>query len=237
MYTPITGGTLLAAGTGTSGAPSIDDVTFTVALPFTFNFNNVAHTTVQVQSNGHIAFGALTTNSYSPLSSTITNAGYVAAIASDLQGGWNFVGTRTSGSPVITGVSNLGPVQVGDFLSGTGIPAGATVVSISGSDITMSANATSSGTTTGINAVGPWTQMRWEVQGASPNQVFIAQWQNFKRFGTAATTNQHVRLNFQIRLHENGNVECVYGDCSPGLSTSTITLQVGLRGPTNVFAT
>jgi hypothetical protein len=237
VYTPITGGTLLAAGTGTSGAASIDDVTFTVALPFTFTFNNVAHTTVQVQSNGHVAFGTLTTNTYTPLSSTVANAGYVAAIAGDLQGGWNFIGTRTSGSPVITGVSNLGPVQVGDFLSGTGIPTGATVVSISGSDITMSANATSSSATAGINAVGPWTQMRWDVQGTSPNQVFIAQWQNFKRFGTTTTSTQHLRLNFQIRLHENGNVECVYGDCSPGLSTSTGTLQVGLRGPTNVFAT
>ena len=237
VYTPITGGTVLATGTGSTGAASIDDVTFTVPLPFTFTFNGVGHTTVQVQSNGHIAFGALTTTSYTPLSSTIANAGYVAAIAGDLQGGWNFLGTRTSGSPVITGVSNLGPVQVGDFLSGTGIPAGATVVSISGSDITMSANATSSGATTGISAVGPWTEMRWEVQGSSPNQVFIAQWQNFKRFGTTAATAQEQRLNFQIRLHENGNVEYVYGDCSPGLSTSTGALQVGLRGPTNVFAT
>jgi len=237
VYTPITGGTVLGTGTGSAGAASLDDVTYSVTLPFTFNFNGVGHTTVQVQTNGHIGFGTLATNSYTPLSSTVANAGYAAAIAGDLQGGWCFLGSRTTGSPVITGVSNLGPVQVGDFLSGTGIPTGATVVSISGSDITMSANATSTGATTGINAVGPWTELRWEVLGTSPNQVFVAQWQNFKRFGSTAATTQHLNLNFQIRLHENGNVECVYGSCSPGVSTSTGTLQVGLRGATNVFAT
>jgi len=75
---------VLATGTGATGGASIDNVTFPVTLPFTFNYNGVGHTTVQVQSNGHIAFGTIGTTSFTPLTDTIANAGYAAAIAGDL---------------------------------------------------------------------------------------------------------------------------------------------------------
>ena len=56
--------------------------------------------------------------------------------------------TITSGSALmtLTGASTLG-IKSGDLIAGTGIPAGTTVVSISGNTITMSQKATTSGNT------------------------------------------------------------------------------------------
>lgn len=55
-------------------------------------------------------------------------------------------GTTTSGSPSITAATSIVGVSAGMGVSGTGIPVGATVVSATGSTITISANATASGT-------------------------------------------------------------------------------------------
>lgn len=56
-------------------------------------------------------------------------------------------GAKTSGSAVITGLSDTSKMQVGDFASGTGIQAGATISSIdSGSQITLSSTLTASET-------------------------------------------------------------------------------------------
>jgi hypothetical protein len=56
-------------------------------------------------------------------------------------------GTTTSGSKVVTGLSGTSDLAVGMAVSGTGIPSGATISSIdSGTQITLSANATASGT-------------------------------------------------------------------------------------------
>lgn len=58
-------------------------------------------------------------------------------------------GTRTNGSPVITGLPSTSSMDVGHFVYGTGIPAGAKIESIdSGTQITLTANASSSGTST-----------------------------------------------------------------------------------------
>ena len=49
---------------------------------------------------------------------------------------------------------------------------------------------------------------------------------------STGTISQHVNLNFQIRLNEGSQViEAAYGDCSPGVATTTTRFQVGLRGP------
>jgi hypothetical protein len=80
--------------------------------------------------------------------------------------------------------------------------------------------------------------LRWEEVGVAPNREIVFQWSNFRRFGTGLTVNNGTNLNFQIRLHENGEIRCVYGSCSPGVAgvTTTAIHQVGLRGPTNAFA-
>jgi hypothetical protein len=231
-YTPITGGTLL--GTATSANP-LDDVTFSVTLPFAFPYDNATHTQVQVQTNGHLWFGPTSNlgNIYAPLTSTATTPGFVAACGRDLQGGYVCAGNRTVGSNLITNVSSIGPLQVGDELAGGGIPAGATITAIVGNTITMSAAATATVTAGAVTAYGPWSELRWEVVGAAPAREFVAQWANFRRYGSTLTTNDGTVLNFQIRLRENGDIRCVYGVCSPGVAgvTTTTRHHVGLRGP------
>jgi hypothetical protein len=234
-YTPVTAGTIL--GTATS-ANTLDDTTFGVTLPFPFPYEGIPQTQVQVQTNGHLAFGTATTTTYTPLSSTTVTPGYVSACGRDLQGGYVFASTVTLGTDQMT-VSAVGPLQVGDVIVRTGVPTGTTILAIAGTTITMSANATASSTNATTTAYGPWSNIQWELQGTAPNQEFVVQWSNFRRFSTSLTTNNGTYLNFQIRLHENGEIRCVYGDCSPGVSgvTTTVLHQVGLRGPTNAFAT
>lgn len=242
-YTPITGGTVVDSGRGTTGAASLDDVIFNLpdgTIPFTFTFDGNGYTGLNISSNGFITFGATppTTSTYTPISATTTYNGAISAFGRDLQAGWVTSGDRTTGSAVISNIANLGPAQVGDFISGTGIPAGATIISIAGNEITMSANATSTGTLGPVQVIGPWANIRYETLGTAPNRVFVLQYSNFKRFGTTLTTVQHMSLNFQFRLYETSNkIEIVYNNCSPGLTTFATVNQVGLRGPNNTFAT
>lgn len=64
-------------------------------------------------------------------------------------------GTRVSGSPIITSLSSTANMRVGYFVFGTGIASGTTILSInSGTQITLSANASSTGTSTVITS--PW---------------------------------------------------------------------------------
>jgi hypothetical protein len=64
-------------------------------------------------------------------------------------------GTRVSGNNVITSLSSTANMRVGYYVFGTGIPSGTTIDTINSStQITLSTNATSSGTSTVI--VSPW---------------------------------------------------------------------------------
>ena len=65
-------------------------------------------------------------------------------------------GTRSSGSPTITGLSDTSNMQVGYYVGGSGIGVGTTILSIGVNQITLSANASSSGTSTVI--VSPFPQ-------------------------------------------------------------------------------
>jgi hypothetical protein len=236
-YSPITGGTLIATATS---AITLDDTTYPVTLPFPFTYDGAVQTQVQIQTNGHLQFGATSPGTtYTPISATTVAAGYVSACGRDLQGGYVFGANIATGTNQMTNVSANGPIQVGDVLVATGVPAGTTITAIVGNTITLSANATATTTNVSVTAYGPWSELRWELVGTSPNQEFVAQWSNFRRFGTGLTVNNGTVLNFQIRLHENGEIRCAYGTCSPGVAgvTTTALHQVGLRGPTNAFAT
>lgn len=240
VYTPITGGTILGTATGATGAAALDDISWAVTLPFAVQFELATHTQVQVQTNGHIAFSAVPiANTFTPLSVFFPIPGFVAACASDLQGGYTFASTSVTGTNTLTNVSAVGPLQVGDAITRTGVPAGTTITAIAGNTITMSANATASSTGLVTTCVGPWSEVRWETVGTAPSREVVFQWSNFQRYGAGLTVNNGTRLNFQIRLHENGEIRCVYGDCSPGTAgvTSTAVHQVGLRGPNNTFPT
>lgn len=64
-------------------------------------------------------------------------------------------GSRTSGSGVVTGLSDTTKMAAGMYVSGTGIPAGTTIATVdSSTQITLSQNSTA--TTTGDIVVAPW---------------------------------------------------------------------------------
>ncbi|HEY0110941.1 MAG TPA: hypothetical protein VGB67_14980, partial [Fibrella sp.] len=141
---------------------------------------------------------------------------------------------RTTGSPVLTSVANTAGLAVGQTVTGTGIPAGTTITAISGTTVTLSANATSTSTTAfNIAAYGSAT-IKTDVIGTAPNRTFIIEWANFQRFNVPGS-----QLNFQIHLDEGGGVasaqtiRIVYGTFTAPNNTTNYTAQVGLRGITN----
>lgn len=82
-------------------------------------------------------------------------------------------GTLTNGSPTITVASTTG-VFVGQQINGTGIPAGATVLSfVSNTSITLSANATLSGVVSMSLAT---IQYRQTLTYSGSNLTAISQW-------------------------------------------------------------
>lgn len=92
-YTEITGGTVVATATGTSGAASLDDVVYNLpagTIPFNFVFNNITYTGCNISTNGFITFGTTapavsgTTTGYVPLSATTAYAGAASALGRNL---------------------------------------------------------------------------------------------------------------------------------------------------------
>lgn len=235
-YAPITG-TQICQG---SSATIRDDESFALTMPFSFTFDGSTYSACNVTTNGLLSFGATApgTTNYGGISAATAYNGAVAPFSRDLQSGFTFKGDRTLGSDLITNATSTGPIQVGDEVTGTGIPAGTTVLSISGNTVQMSAVATATSTATAVNSWGTWSDMRSDTLGSAPNRVFVVQWSGWKRFGTTLANVQDMTLNFQVRLYEtSGRVEVVYGNCAPGATTTTTVIQVGLRGPNNTFAT
>ena len=161
-------GTYTAVSSPTSvHASGWDDGVASVTIPFSFNFNGIAYTSVSVNTNGYLTFGSTVsaTNSYIALSATTGYAGAVGAYARDL-------------------ISNASTIVYG-------------------------------------------------VEGASPNRVFVIQWNNAMRYNSTAGVTGDV-LNFQIRLSETTNTVAVrYGTCTITSTTTGLTGQVGLRGAAN----
>ena len=93
-FTSIVQGTnavLVAKASGTSGSASIDDLVYNLSastLPFTFTYDSVGYTGLNISTNGFITFGATAPSSTSgtPLSATTTYAGAIAAFGRDLNG-------------------------------------------------------------------------------------------------------------------------------------------------------
>ncbi len=92
-FTEVTGGTVLAAATGNSiGAPSLDSGTWGISLPFTFNFNGLNHTALNVSANGFVTFGTTTTTTSSPISGSEAYQGAISAFGRDLNTVFNVSG-------------------------------------------------------------------------------------------------------------------------------------------------
>ena len=89
----------------------------------------------------------------SPPTITISDTGGgTGAVAQAIMSGSfaaTVTGTTTSGSAIVTGISSTAGMQVGQSVSGTGIPSGTTIASVnSGTQITLSADATAAGSPT-----------------------------------------------------------------------------------------
>lgn len=68
-------------------------------------------------------------------------------------------------------------------------------------------------------------ELRIDTIGEAPNRECVIQWTNYRRVNITGDS-----FNFQIRLLENGNrIQMSYGNFSFG-NTSTITVEVGMRG-------
>ncbi len=229
-YTPITGGNIVAQATGTSGVAGLDGNNFPGTIPFTFTFNGLDYTSYLANGNGHILFGTTTSNTTLPISTTNTFAGTISAIGRDNWGVYRFNADRTLGSNILTNVNanNYSLLQAGQVITGTGIPAGTTIVSIDQANqtITISQNATSTGSATVISV--PVGEIREQTLGTAPNRIHVIQYSNFCGW---ARVNEFT--NFQIRLYETSNkIEIIYGPAQ-SLATTSVTAQVGLRGATN----
>ena len=232
-YTPITGGANYDNFTSWTNTNFLDDNNSTAleSIGFNFIYNGTTYTQFAVNTNGFITLGALPTNSYTPLS-TGTSNNVISAMGNDLIGRGSFLANRTSGSAVITITGgDISLISVGDKVSGTGIPAGATVLSKTATTVTISANATSNGTNFHFRFSRSGFGIRFQTIGTAPNRTLVVQWTGWQRFTTTGAFGE--LYNFQIRLNETTNtINVVYNIQGPTSATAR-TFEIGLRGSSN----
>lgn len=228
-YSVISGGTVAASSNENTQVAWDASTILSQPIGFTFTYNGSTYTDFSINPDGYIALGSTVSTVTTPISSPVGTDNVISAFGRNLVGSHTFNGNVTSGSANITGVNQIGGIIVGAKIYGTGIPAGATVLSKSGTTVTISTNAT---LTTASAVCTQYTgEIRYETTGSSPTRTLVVQWKNARPFGI---NNQ--RLNFQIRLNESDNsIDIIYGDCSfaNAIGTFTPAPQVGLRGITN----
>ncbi|MCY0977580.1 fibronectin type III domain-containing protein [Chryseobacterium wangxinyae] len=219
----------LVTGSDATTATTNDTTGWSVAIPFTFTFNQIGYTSMYVNSNGGVTFGTTTGNDVTVISGTSAYAGSVGVMNRDLWGVFITSGVTTSGSNVITNVASFKGIAIGKTLNNVnGIPSGATVTAFdeTAGTITMSAAATSSSATAVIRyGTG---RVLTSVEGTAPNRVFVVEWIGYNDYSTTAAGSNY--LNFQLKLAESTNkISTVYGP-QYNVSTTSRTNEIGLRG-------
>lgn len=255
-YTPGSSGFYDTSGVVTTTPASIytqswDDIAVIFRLPFAFNFNGTTYAAgtgrLGLDTDGWITFsngnptmtGQLGGGSWVTASNhagvylygTANNNGF-AGYNCDLnnQDFTTITANRSNGSNSLTNVSSFTDITIGTRLSGSGIPNGTIVTAFNSGakTITMSANATSTGTG-GI--VTPSSSIYAFVTGTAPNRKFVIQWTQAKRYGGPGTDN----FNFQMILNEAGGVsslqtlQVVYSTMT-ATDPENLDAQIGLRG-------
>ena len=226
-YVPITGGTLIQSASTTA---SLDENVYTALnIGFNFNYAGTDYSTFSINANGFISMGGAIVSSYTPLSTGTTN-NVISALGVDLLGRQFATCSMTSGSNVITVTAgSTAGMTVGDLMTGTGIATGSTITALSPTSITLSLNATSTGTGRNVRAINSGN-IRYETIGSAPNRKLVVQWSKFSRYATTAPSDL---LNFQIILEETTNFVSVIYNIPYVYTTTSITTQVGLRGAAN----
>ena len=159
-------GTFVSGGTGSytltvsgvTGTISVGQYVTTIGTGAGYNGTQVVTAVTTVGGNQVVTLSG--TANTTP-SGTIIFANYdtvhsrrdvryiLEAIAYDLTySSGQFTAVATSGNSILTGVSSSVNISIGAAISGTGIASGATVISVSGTTVTMSLAAISSGSTT-----------------------------------------------------------------------------------------
>ena len=208
-------------------------------IPFTFTYNGIACTHAIISANGYVILGdnTLTTGggiSYGDLfNNSGTDNNCVAPWNTDMQqtNFATFTGTRTNGSPTITGASSTTNIKIGMNITGNGIPAQTIITNIVGTTVTMSQNATSNSS----SAITPKSTAIAFTTGSAPNRKFIVQFTRCKRY-TAGTSGNGDDWTFQIILNEAGGVsynqtvQVVYGTFTTTNGAGSVVGLVGLKG-------
>jgi len=233
-YTPIVGGTNADNFTTWTNTVFFDDGVYTPqSIGFDFTYEGSVFTTFGISQNGFIILGATPTGTnYTPISSS---ANSISPMGNDLIGRGSLRVSTTNANPTVTVTSgDISQILVGDKVSGTGIPAGATVSSKTATTITMSANATSTGTLRHFRFSRNTFGIRYLTSGTAPNRTCTVQFTGFQRYTTTGFFGEV--YNFQIKLNETTNtIQFVYNILGPGLGTGSATattFQVGIRGAT-----
>lgn len=248
-YTPITGGSNYNNFTnwtnsnfnGATGNGFLDDVISStlVSIGFNFVYNGTTYTQFGVNSNGFITLGSLPASNtdYFPLS-TGTSNNVISAMGGNLIGRGSLLVSMTSGSPIITITGgDISLISIGDKVSGTGISTATnpinypTVISKTATTITISSNASSTGTGRHLRFSRSTFGIRFQTIGSSPNRTLVVQWTGWQRYTTTGAFGE--LYNFQIRLNETTNTIDIVYDIQGPTSVTTTTFQIGLRGNSN----
>lgn len=208
-----------------------DNVYSAIPIGFSFMYNNSTYTSVGVSTNGWMTFGSYFPNdNFAPISNSGGNGDAVGVLSGDMQLGAYHTATITNGSNVIAlaypqATTVLG---IGDAVSGTGIPGGATITNITPTSMTISANATANGTTFTSPGI-----ISYVCTGSAPNRVFTMQWRRQSRYSNNGTGIDDY-INVQVKLYETTNVvDIIYGACGTN-NANTMTSETGLVGQTNL---
>ncbi len=79
-----------------------------------------------------------------------------------------------------------------------------------------------------LQGVDATSQLAYRTTGTTPNRVLTIQWKNLTLYGATGQS-----FNFQVKLYETTSViQFIYGSVSN--TSDPVTVQVGLRGNTNV---
>jgi hypothetical protein len=204
---------------------------FTVALFLCFSMNSFAQVaTVYTWSQAGSTYTPITGGTIVATATSNTGATAIDDVIYNLPNGtipftFNFNGTGYTGC----NISSNGFITFGATAPTTG-----TYSPLSATTAYAGAIAAFAGDNIGLFVGADIGEIRYETVGSE----FVIQYSNFKQWtSTATTAAPYWKWNFQIRLHSNGTVRVVYDESFVGALTTTITRQVGLRGPTNAFAT
>ncbi|MBK9552843.1 MAG: hypothetical protein IPO45_11815 [Saprospiraceae bacterium] len=173
-------------------------------IGFTFNYNGVNYTQFGFNANGFIRLGSTTINTNLAISDASGGNNVIAAMGNNLIGRGSLLVSMTMGSPIFTVSSgDINLINVGDAVSGSSIVTGSIVISKTATTVTLSANATSTGSGRHFRFVGPNAGIRYETIGSAPNRKLVVQWTGFQRFTSTGAFGE--LYNFQIVLNETSN--------------------------------